>query len=113
MRYIVTAAKSIPLDDMEQVHAFYKSYLSTDGFAADSVIRLVYARDPVTSLLSIPAKHQMLMLDEVIHAPDGTVAMTQKLFFLPDYYEIALTRKNDRTIKQTAQRAPLNINYEE
>lgn len=94
--YDVLAADHIPLDDMDKVRAFYRSYVETEGFVADGVLRIAYARDPVTQLLAVPHKHMMMMLDEVIHAPAGEVVMTQKLFFLPDYYEFALTRKNDR-----------------
>lgn len=97
--YYALSAHNVPLDDMDRVNGFYQGYIKTEGFRAESVLRIAYARDPVTTLLEVPQKHQMLMLDEVIYAPDGQVAMTQKLFFLPDDYEFTLTRKNDGMIK--------------
>lgn len=97
--YSSLAKKNVPLDDMNKVHHFYNQFITSEGMMAQSMMRVVSARDPVTSLLKVPNRHQLIMWDEIMHARNGEVAMTQKLFFLPDCYEFNLTRKNGRKNK--------------
>lgn len=94
--YDAVAAENVPLDDMRAVYGFYDRYLSSDGFSSEGTLRIAYARDPVTGLLEIPRQQALLMLDDVVLSGSGAVAMTQKLFFMPDVYELRLTRRNDR-----------------
>jgi DNA-binding GntR family transcriptional regulator len=94
--YNTFAKSNVPLDDMDKVYGFYQSLIASNGMVAESVLRIVYARDPVTVLLNVTEQYQMIMLDEILRAPNGNVAMTQKLFFIPDEYNFSLVRRNGR-----------------
>ena len=89
------AAENVPLDDMKRVGEFYNSLLTRDGLIAESNLRMVSPRDPVTKLLEVTSQETLFMLDEVVRALDGSVSMTQKLFLRPNAYEITFIRKND------------------
>jgi GntR family transcriptional regulator len=93
--YDALMAQGIPLDSSRKIRDFYLHYLQTDGFHSDSALRIAYAREPVTQMLKVPGRQLMMMLDETIHGLAGEVVMTQKLFFLPDYYEFSLPRRSE------------------
>ena len=97
--YNAILKENVPLDNMEKIYEFYKKFFSAIGLISESVLRIVYARDPVTTLLKDPKQHQLLMMDEIFRKPNGNVALTQKLFFQPDEYEFTLFRRNDRSSK--------------
>ena len=94
--YDVIAAEKVPLDDMEGIFKFYEHYINSKGFYAEGTLRVVYARDPVTSLLEVPRQQTLLMLDDMSMSGSGAVTMTQKLFFMPDMYELRMNRRNGR-----------------
>ena len=95
--YDMFAAERVPLDDMERVREFYRRLLTQPGLTAESILRVVNAREPVTKLMGITAHQTLLMLDETIKGGGGGVLMTQKVFFLPDAYEMRFIRRNDRS----------------
>lgn len=88
------AAERIPLDDMEAVGSFYNALITRNGLIAESNLRIVNPRHPVTELLGATSQETLFMLDEVIHTPDSDVVLTQKLFFRPNAYEITIIRRN-------------------
>ena len=88
-------AAHVPLDDMGRVAAFYEDLLARDGLTAESVLRIVNPREPVTRLMDVSPQERLMMLDDTVRDIDGRVVMTQKIFFRPKAYEFRLTRKSE------------------
>ena len=92
--YETLTAEGIEPSDGEKLNRFYDRFINSKGFSSISTVRVAYARAPVTSLLNIPMHQVLLMLDDVIMSTSGETVMTQKLFLMPDAYELHLTRRN-------------------
>lgn len=93
--YDLLAEHNVELERENAVYEFYSRYLETEHLSSDSAIRIAYARESTSEILQIEKNAPMIMMEESIHH-GGRVVIFQKLFFLPDYYELKLMRRNER-----------------
>lgn len=86
-------------NDEEKIKEFYFSLLSKEGNITESTLRIVHPRDPVDKVLGVSSSEEMFMFDDILYDKEGKMVMTEKLFLLPQYYELSIIRKGDRSIK--------------
>jgi DNA-binding GntR family transcriptional regulator len=77
------------------VYDFYSRYMETEHLYSNSTIRIAYARESTSKILQVEKNSPLIMTEESIHHGGRTVIF-QKLFFLPDHYELKLMRRNER-----------------
>ncbi len=89
-------SQEIPLNDMGRISEFYDQLTGQQGVYASSTLRLVTPRPLVTRLMGVSAEYTLFMLEEELFDSASQVVMTQKLFFVPDAYELRIRRRNER-----------------
>lgn len=95
MPYDILADSQVTLDDTDAVYRFYNEFLESDRLHSESLVRQAYARKSTAEMLHIKEGDPMLMMEEKVYQGARRVIF-QKLFMLPDYYVLKLTRKSDR-----------------
>lgn len=95
MPYDILADSQVALDDTDAVYRFYNEFLETGRLNSESLVRQAYARKSTAEMLNIKEGAPMLMMEEKIYQGARRVIF-QKLFMLPDYYVLKLSRRNDR-----------------
>ena len=95
MLYDLLVQHNVELDRENAVYEFYSRYMETEQLTSDSTIRIAYARESTSKILQVEKNSPMIMAEESVRH-GGRVVIFQKLFFLPDYYELKLMRKNER-----------------
>lgn len=87
--------------DKESLSLFYEKLISSDEYAIEGTIRLVSPREPVTDLMKM-TKHQcnLFMFDDIIYSHERKVVFTQKLFMIPDEYNLFVERRANRQNKR-------------
>ena len=93
--YDLLVQHNVELDRENAVYEFYRRYIETEHLSSDSTIRIAYARESTSKVLQVEKNAPMIMTEESIRQ-GGRVVIFQKLFFLPDYYELKLMRRNER-----------------
>lgn len=98
MPYDILSKNEVNLEDSDAVFRFYNSYLESGGLSTESKIRIVYARQATAQKMGIEENAPLLMMEETIRSDFDEPVLSQKLFFLPDSYELMVRRKNDRSM---------------
>ena len=103
MPYDLLVENGVAIDDNDEIHRFYNSFLSTERLSCESVLRLGFARKLTADKMHIKEKEPILIMEETFYMVNRPL-MQQKIFFQPAYYELKILRSNDRyTSKQGTQ----------
>ena len=94
--YMEFKNNNIDLDDEQKIFEMYQTMITSEALQIESNLKLVTPRSPVTSLMQVTEKTRLFMFDELVHDRTGKVVASQKLFMLPNEYDLTFLRRKIR-----------------
>ena len=94
--YMEFKNNNINLDDEKKIFEMYNSMITNESVDIESNLKLVTPRSPVTSLMQVAEKERLFMFDEIVKDRSGKVVASQKLFMLPNEYDLTFLRRKTR-----------------
>ncbi len=94
--YILLQQNRVTISE-EEIASFYTRVISNEEYAMEGSIRVVTPRAPVTDLMGMTMREETLfMFDDILYDRNHKAVLSQKLFMIPDEYNIFIRRKADR-----------------
>ena len=87
---------NIDLDDEKMIFEMYNRMITNESVDIESNLKLVTPRSPITSLMQVAEKERLFMFDEIVKDRSGKVVASQKLFMLPNEYDLTFLRRKTR-----------------
>lgn len=94
--YIILQQNRVPISE-DEIASFYTKLINDEEYAVEGSIRVVTPRSPVTELMGMTMnKETLFMFDDILYDRNHKAVLSEKLFMIPDEYNIFVRRKADR-----------------
>lgn len=94
--YSELANAKVDLDDERMIFETYHNMITNIDVEVESNIIITNLTKPLNTILKISEKEKIIMFDEVVHDITGRIFIAQKLYMLPDKYDLTVLRKKLR-----------------
>lgn len=84
---------AVNLEDTHTIYQYYNELVTSGVVFCDSRLRIGQARERTAGILGISEGDAIMIMEEELYSEYDTPVLSQKLFFVPEQYELHLTRR--------------------